>query len=66
MATISGGAGKDYIHRLGDGRIVSPGYIDLLGATNTSDSIDGVGGNDIILCLLPAARYRPYLRPFTG
>lgn len=31
MATVNGGAQKDFIHRLGDGLVPFPGYNDVTG-----------------------------------
>src|SRR4051794_30190417 len=48
MAIVNGTAGKDFIHRTGDGRIVPIGYNDITGVTTDVDTIHGLGGNDII------------------
>jgi Ca2+-binding RTX toxin-like protein len=48
MATVNGSAGKDFIHRSGDGRIVPAAYADVLGVTAGADVVLGLGGNDII------------------
>ncbi|MGE0259888.1 MAG: beta strand repeat-containing protein, partial [Alphaproteobacteria bacterium] len=48
MATVNGTAGKDFIHRLGDGRIVPAGYNEITGVTTGNDTINGFAGDDII------------------
>ncbi len=48
MATVTGGAGKDFIHRLGDGRVVPAGFVDVTGVTTGNDTISGLGGDDTI------------------
>jgi len=48
MATVTGGAGKDFIHRLGDGKVAPVGYADVTGVTTGDDVISGLGDDDII------------------
>lgn len=48
MAIVIGGAGNDFIHRAGDGRMPPVGYADVTGATTGTDTIFGLGGDDII------------------
>jgi len=48
MATATGGAGNDFIHRLGDGKVIPAGYADVTGVTTGNDTIGGLGGDDII------------------
>ena len=48
MATITGTTGADFIHMAGDGNTPPPGYNEVTGVTNTGDSIDPKGGNDIV------------------
>jgi len=50
MATVTGTAGHDYIHRLGDGKDPPPGigYSNVTGVTTGNDVIYGLGGADII------------------
>jgi len=48
LATVTGGAGKDFIHRLDDGRVVPAGFADVTGVTTGDDVIAGLGGDDII------------------
>jgi hypothetical protein len=48
LAQINGTAGKDFIHRSGDGRVAPSGYTDVLGATTGDDTINGLEGSDVI------------------
>ena len=48
MATVNGTAGKDFIHRAGDGRIAPAGYNDLTGVTIGNDVINGFADDDIL------------------
>ncbi len=48
MAIVSGGSGRDFIHRPGDGRVPPAGYNDVPGATTGADVINGYGGDDIV------------------
>ncbi|WP_428672822.1 hypothetical protein [Reyranella sp.] len=48
MATVTGSAGKDFIHRLGDGKVAPVGYADVTGVTTGDDVISGLGDDDII------------------
>ena len=48
MATVNGTAGKDFIHRAGDGRVPPAGYNNVTGVTTGNDVIDGLAGDDIL------------------
>ena len=48
MATITGTAGNDIIHRIGDGIAVPAGWAELLGVTLLNDTLLGMAGNDIL------------------
>lgn len=48
MASITGTAGKDFIHVPGQGG-TAPGFNDMPVATDTGDTIDGAAGNDRII-----------------
>jgi Ca2+-binding RTX toxin-like protein len=48
MANVTGNSGKNFIHRLGDGRIAPPGYDDITDVTFGNDVINGLEGDDII------------------
>ena len=48
MATVTGTDGDDFIHRLGDGRVVPAGFEDVTGVTIGNDVIRGNDGNDQI------------------
>ncbi|WP_428659294.1 beta strand repeat-containing protein [Reyranella sp.] len=48
MATVTGGAGKDFIHRFRDGKVVPAGFADVTGVTTGDDAISGLGGDDTI------------------
>ena len=48
MATITGTAGNDIIHRNGDGIAVPAGWGELLGVTVLDDTLLGMAGNDIL------------------
>src|SRR4051794_23398880 len=48
MATVNGTAGKDFIHRAGDGLVPPVGYNDVTGVTTGNDTINGLAGDDIL------------------
>ncbi len=48
IATVTGSAGRDFIHRLGDGKVVPAGFVDVTGVTTAADEIGGLGGDDIM------------------
>lgn len=48
MATLTGTAGNDLIHRIGDGIAVPAGWTELLGVTLLDDTLLGMAGNDIL------------------
>lgn len=48
LASITGTAGSDFIHRSGDGLVAPVGFNDLLGVTTGDDSLFGGDGDDII------------------
>jgi Ca2+-binding RTX toxin-like protein len=48
MANVNGTAGRDLIHRDGDGLVVPPGYNEIIGVTNGADTINGDAGDDTI------------------
>lgn len=48
MAVVNGNAGKNFIHRLGDGLVPPAGFGDITSATIGDDTINGFAGDDII------------------
>jgi Ca2+-binding RTX toxin-like protein len=48
MAIVNGTAGKDFIHRAGDGKVAPAGYNDITGVTTGSDHVNGGAGDDIL------------------
>jgi Ca2+-binding RTX toxin-like protein len=48
MASITGNAGKNLIHRAGDGNTPPSGYDDITGVTTGNDLVRGLQGDDML------------------
>src|SRR4029453_17942937 len=48
MANVRGTSERDFIHRLGGGRVGAVGYHDIIGVTTGDDVINGLETGDIL------------------